>query len=503
MIGLAKNKSIPLNKGLSCWRIAAPFALAMAIVWAPLQALARGTPDGFADIVEILLPSVVNISTTQAVETARSGENDGQGFEFPPNSPFREFFDQFNRRRGGNGEAPHRATSLGSGFIISAEGHVVTNNHVIEGADKITVTLQNGKKYEAKLLGKDSKTDIALLKVEPEESLPFVKFGDSSKARVGDWVIAIGNPLNFGGTVTAGIVSARGRNIGSGPYDDYIQTDAPINKGNSGGPLFDLQGNVIGINTAIISPSGGSIGIGFAVPANLAKNVVDQLREFGTTRRGWLGVRIQTVTPDIAEGLGMKEAKGALVSGVLKDSPAERAGMKTGDVILKFNKNDVDKRRQLPRMVAETAVGKDVSVLVWREGKEVSLSVRLGELEKVDQASLTTRGGRFDKGGSSGRSVDELGLALSPITPELAEKFNIQANIKGVVITEVTKDSDAAEKRLRPGDIIVEINQEPVKSTDDVAKQIKSARDKGRTTVLLLVDQDGEMRFVPVRITKG
>jgi serine protease Do len=477
-------------------------SLFMAILWVPTQAAARGAPESFADLVEKLLPAVVNISTTQKVKAnSPHGAEQGPAFEFPPGSPFGDFFDKFNRR---DGDQPQRrATSLGSGFVISADGLVVTNNHVIESADKIAVTLQDGQKFDAKLVGRDPKTDMALLKIESKKTLAFVNFGDSSKARVGDWVIAIGNPLGLGGTVTAGIVSARGRDIRSGPYDDFIQTDAPINKGNSGGPLFDTNGDVIGINTAILSPSGGSIGIGFSVPSNLAKNVIEQLREFGTTRRGWLGVQIQTVTPEIAEGLGLEKARGALVAGVMKNSPAEAAGMKTGDVIVDFNQRAVPESRRLPRMVAETAVGEDVGVKVWRDGKLVSLVVRLGELEKVDQASLSTRGGGRKQPADSSQKIDELGMAMAPISPKLLEKFNINAEAKGVVITDIAKDSDAAEKRLRPGDVIVEVNQEPVKTPGDVAELVKSAKGKGRRMVLLLVDQDGDMRFIPVRIGDG
>ena len=484
------------------WLLIVP--IAAMLIWMPAPADARGAPDSFADLVEKLLPAVVNISTTQKIQ--QTAESEGQEapqapqFQFPEGSPFREFFDQFNRRRGGSPHPQHNATSLGSGFIIDAEGYVVTNNHVIEGADEITVILHDGKRYGAKIIGRDKKTDMALLKIEAKEKLTAVSFGDSAKARVGDWVIAIGNPLGLGGTVTAGIISARGRDIRSGPYDDYIQTDAPINKGNSGGPLFDMNGAVIGINTAILSPSGGSIGIGFSVPSNIAKNVLGQLREFGTTRRGWLGVRIQTVSPEIAESLGLDNPRGALVAGVMKNSPAEAGGVKQGDVIIEFDNGAVTESRKLPRMVAETNVGKDVPVRVWRDGKEVDLLVRLGELEKVDQASLTTR--RHDKGGKASRVVDALGLALSPVTPELSEKYKIDENTKGVIITDVRKESDAADKRLKAGDIIVEVNQEPVATPDDVVKHVARAREKGRKMVLLLIDKEGDMRFIPLRIEK-
>lgn len=481
------------------WLLVIPVMALLA--FHPGVAEARGAPDSFADLTERLLPAVVNISTTQKVERPHSGGGqEGPQFQFPEGSPFRDFFDRFNRQPGGDQPA-RRVTSLGSGFIIDATGLVVTNNHVIEGADTVTVILHEGQEFDAEIVGKDKKTDLALLKINPgTEKLTAVDFGASDKARVGDWVIAIGNPLGLGGTVTAGIISARGRDIRSGPYDDYIQTDAPINRGNSGGPLFDMNGDVIGVNTAILSPSGGSIGIGFSVPANIAKNVVGQLREFGTTRRGWLGVQIQTVSPEIAESLGLKTPHGALVAGVLKNSPAEAAGVKQGDVIIGFDTREVSESRKLPRMVAETNVGKDVDVRVWRDGGEVKLTVRLGELEKVDQASLTTRGSRKDTAETPSREVDALGLALSPITPELTAKYKIEEDMKGVVITDVVKESDAAERRLRPGDIIVEVGQEPVSTPAEVADQVEKAREKGRKVVLLLVDKDGDMRFIPIKI---
>ena len=479
------------------WLIALPLAAMLA--WQPVPADARAAPDGFADLVEKLLPAVVNISTTQKVEQSAGEEH--PGFQFPEGSPFRDFFDQYNRRKGDR--SPRQASSLGSGFIIDPEGYVVTNNHVIEGGEEITVILHDGERYHAEVIGRDKKTDLALLKIEADTPLPAVNLGDSNKARVGDWVIAIGNPLGLGGTVTAGIVSARGRDIRSGPYDDYIQTDAPINRGNSGGPLFNTAGDVIGINTAILSPSGGSIGIGFSVPSNIATNVLNQLREFGTTRRGWLGVNIQSVTPEIAESLGLDEARGALVAGVTKDGPAEAAGLKQGDVIIEFNARPVEEMRKLPRMVAETAVGKDVAVRVWREGGEVDLTVRLGELEKVDQASLRTGTGSAKPKGNTSQEVDELGMALSSITPELTEKFGIAKEAKGVVVTGVNKQSDAEEKQLKPGDVIVEVNQEPVSSPDDVAEQVRQAREKGRSMVLLLIDKEGDMRFIPLKIEKN
>ncbi len=470
------------------------FSFGLALFYAPGNAVARAAPDSFADMVEKLLPAVVNISTTQKV-AGRSEE--GPQFNFPPGSPFRDFFEQFQRRPR---EAPQRrGTSLGSGFIVDKAGYIVTNNHVIEGADQITVVLHDDRKFDAELIGRDPKTDLALLKVKSKKDLPFVEFGDSDKARVGDWVVAIGNPLGLGGTVTAGIVSARGRDIRSGPYDDYIQTDAPINRGNSGGPLFDLEGKVIGVNTAILSPSGGSIGIGFSIPSQLAVGVIDQLRNYGSTRRGWLGVQIQAVTDEIAESLGLSKAEGALVAGVIKDSPAQAAGFKTGDVIMSFDGRSVTESRRLPRMVAETDVGKKVRVLVWRGGKKVTLGVKLGELEKVDQASLTSPG-KEPKEAGKGRKVPELGMTLATATKELASRYDLGEDVAGVVVTDVDKDSSAAEKGVRPGDVIAEVNQVKVKTVKDVVQQVTKATKGGRKSVLLLVNQGGDLRFLALRL---
>jgi len=481
------------------WLMALPLAASL-IIWLPGTAEARGAGESFADLVETLQPAVVNVSTTQMV-AGRTEE--GPGFDFPPGSPFRDFFDQFNRRRGEEEDRPRRATSLGSGFIIDESGLVVTNNHVIEGADKITVTLSDDRTLEAELVGRDTKTDLALLQIEEKGKYPFVPWGNSDKARVGDWVIAIGNPLGLGGTVTAGIISANQRDINNGPYDDFIQTDAPINRGNSGGPLFNMSGQVIGINTAIYSQSGGSIGIGFAIPSNLADGVIEQLREFGTTRRGWLGVQIQQVTDEIAESLGLDEAEGALVAGVLENSPAEAAKMKTGDVILKFNGRAVTESRKLPRIVAETEVGKTVDVELWRDGKRKNVQVTLGELEKFDQAKLTTEG-PADEEKPVERSIDELGLSLSTITPGMAEKYSLESGQDGVLITGIDGDSSAAEKGLREGDVIVEVNQEKVTTPDAVAAKIKDAAQNGRRSVLLLIsNRDGDLRFVALRIDAG
>ncbi|MDU3132893.1 MAG: Do family serine endopeptidase, partial [Bradyrhizobium sp.] len=374
---------------------AAVFAVGWAL--APAPASARG-PEGIADVAEKVIDAVVNISTSQTVEAKGGGEGRGANPQVPPGSPFEEFFDDFfkNRRggpggRGGADNSPRRTNSLGSGFIVDDSGVVVTNNHVIADADEINVIMNDGTKIKAELVGVDKKTDLAVLKFKPPRPLTVVKFGDSDKLRLGDWVVAIGNPFSLGGTVTAGIVSAKNRDISSGPYDSYIQTDAAINRGNSGGPLFNLDGEVIGVNTLIISPSGGSIGIGFAVPSKTVAGVVDQLRQFGELRRGWLGVRIQGVTDEIAESLNIKPARGALVAGVDDKGPAKPAGIEPGDVVVKFDGHDIKEPKDLSRIVADTAVGKEVDVIVIRKGQEQTLKVKLGRLEdneKVQQAAI-------------------------------------------------------------------------------------------------------------------
>jgi serine protease Do len=480
------------------WLVALPLMAVLVFQTAPVTA--RSAPESFADLVEKLLPAVVNISTTQKI--SRKSGHGGQGFpdfELPPGSPFKDFFDQFKKRRKDAPEQSEKATSLGSGFIIDKSGLVVTNNHVIDGADQITVILKDKRRFEAVVVGKDEKTDLALLRVKSKKPLPFLEWGESRKARVGDWVLAIGNPLGLGGSVTAGIVSARGRDIRSGPYDDFIQTDAPINRGNSGGPLFDMHGRVVGINTAILSPNGGSIGIGFSIPSELAKRVIAQLQKFGVTKRGWLGVQIQTVSKDIAESLGLDEAYGALVAGIVKASPAARAGFKSGDVILKFDGRRVEESRRLPRMVAETDVGKKVEVLVWRNKRNERLYVQLGELEKVDQVSLG--GGKRAPEGDA-REFDELGLSLAPITDSLAKRFKLNENVEGVVVAAIKPDGAAAEKGLRAGTVIVEVNQVKVKTPREFAKELKKASKANQKSVLLLINEGGEFRFIGLKLGK-
>jgi len=466
---------------------------------------ARG-PDNIADVAEQVIDAVVNISTSQNVAAGRG--NSATPAPSLPNDPqldelFRDFF---NQRRGGQGnqnpggqQAPRRQNSLGSGFIIDTAGIVVTNNHVIADADEITVILNDGSRLKAELLGTDKKVDLALLRVKTDKPLKAVKFGDSDKLRLGEWVVAIGNPFSLGGTVTAGIVSARNRDINSGPYDNYIQTDAAINRGNSGGPLFNLEGEVIGVNTAIISPSGGSIGIGFAVPSKAAVAVIDQLKQFGETRRGWLGVRIQQVTDEIAESLGIKPARGALVAGIDDKGPAKPAGIEPGDVIVKFDGKDIKEMRDLPRVVADTPVGKDVPVLIIRKGKEETKTVTLGRLEDGEKlAALTTKP---DDPATAPVVKKTLGLELAGISDDLRKKYKIKDTVKGIVIVGVDANSPASDKRLTAGDVIVEIAQEAVASADDFQAKIDKLKKDGRRTALLLVaGADGELRFVALAL---
>ena len=475
--------------------------LVVGVTLGSATAHSRGAPDSFADLAERLLPSVVNISTTQVQQKAEKGGP--QVPRFPEGSPFQDFFKEFFDRQ--QREAPQRrAMSLGSGFIISKNGYVVTNNHVIAEADEITVTLHDDAKLKAKLIGRDPKTDLALLKVEPKSPLPAVPFGDSGATRVGDWVVAIGNPFGLGGTVTAGIVSARQRDINSGPYDDFIQTDASINRGNSGGPMFNLKGEVIGINTAIFSPSGGSVGIGFAIPANLARPIIEQLQKFGKARRGWLGVRIQTVTDEIAQSLGLEKATGALVASLTKDGPAEKYKIKVGDVILKFDNKIVGEMRRLPRIVAETSIGKAVGVEVWRNGKRVRLSVTLGEFPE-DDAKLAAKTPDHKQKPAPIVVVGELGMALSTLTPALREQFKLEDTVKGVVVTKIMPKGPAAEKGIPAGAIIRKIgpDQQVVTTPDQVQKKIEQAKRAKLNTILVLIESGGVQRFVALNITKG
>ena len=468
-------------------------SLALALVMAtPAPVSAARGPGEISDVADQVVDAVVNISAT-TTEQVRSLKAPGDS----QNTPFDDLFDDFfNRKRQGQGDAPpqprmRKSNSLGSGFVIDPSGVVVTNNHVVGEATDIEVIFTDGSKLKAEVVGKDAKIDLAVLRVKPDKPLKAVKFGDSEKMRIGQWVMAVGNPFGLGGSVTAGIISARHRNIDSGSYDDYLQTDAAINRGNSGGPLFNLDGEVIGINTAILSPTGGSIGIGFAIPSNLARPVLDQLTQFGEVRRGWLGVQIQNVDESIAETLGLGKARGALVAGVDDRGPAKPAGIKKGDVIVKFNGDEVKELRDLPRMVAATPVGKLVEVVVIRDGKETPINVTLGRLQDDKVAALTP------PQNDTTALKKALGLDLSPLTDDLRRRYNIKDGIKGAVITGVDPNSTAADKRLQPGDVIVEIGQQPVSSPSDVAKLLDNLKKDGKKSALLYVaNAQGDMRYV-------
>jgi serine protease Do len=469
-------------------------------------------PTSVAPVAEKLIDAVVNISTSQTVK----GPEGVPLPRVPKGAPFEEFFEDFFNRKGGRSPSDRKVSSLGSGFVIDGkEGLVVTNNHVIDGADEIIVNFNDGTKLKVeKVLGKDTKTDLALLKVTPKRPLHSVTFGSSNNLRVGDWVMAIGNPFGLGGSVTVGIISAKQRDINSGPYDDYLQTDAAINKGNSGGPLFNMEGEVIGVNTAIISPTGGSIGIGFAVPSDTAVVVVDQLRQYGETRRGWLGVKIQTITDDLAEAYGVKENTGALVSSVTPDSPAAKAGIQDGDLILKFDGKDVTSMRGLPRLVAQTPIGKDVDVELMRKGQRTTLRVAVGRLieDKEPVVALSkeappknSKGKGKDRDKDSGKAAPSrsslIGLTLAPINDELRTKHNIGKDLKGVVVVEVDPASPAAERGIKVGDVIVEVAQDAVTTLDDIAKSVDKVKKAGRKAVLLrLEDGKGQLRFVAVPV---
>ena len=479
-------------------RRAAATAVAGALtitLLAPAQAAEALT--SFAPLAEKVTPAVVNISSRH--EIAASPAPRDLPFNVPKGSPFEDFFRQFEGPQGEGGPAPRQgATALGSGFIIDPAGYVVTNNHVVDDATGIDVTLTTGKTYPAKLIGTDKKTDLALLKIESDAPLPAVAFGDSDALKVGDWVMAVGNPFGLGGSVTAGIVSARGRDLQSGPFDDFLQIDASINQGNSGGPTFSMAGEVIGINTAIASPNGGSVGIGFAVPSNLAKPVIAALREHGSVERGWLGVQIQQVTPEIAAAVGLTEPKGAIVSQVLPESPAAAAGLKQGDIILGFGGAAIDEMRDLPRVVAETEIGEKVDVEIWRDRQDQSVAVTIAKLQESDQVAANDEAPAPAR--PDAESVEPLGLDLAALTPELRQQLGIAETVDGVVVMDVAAEGPAAEQGLRPGDVIEQVGSEPVTTPAEVATLAKAAQSENRNAVLLLVNRQGDSMFVALKV---
>lgn len=489
----AKAISIPVTRNSTDNAIMRPiWMLTLAVMLLMLQTVmghARSAPESFADLAEEISPSVVNITTTTTI-AAPTGQMPGP--IVPEGSPFEDFFKDF-MDRDNNGTRPRRSQALGSGFVISEDGYIVTNNHVIAEADEILIEFFSGETLPAKLIGRDPKVDIALLKVESDAPLPFVSFGDSDIMRVGDWVMAMGNPLGQGFSVSAGIVSARNRAL-SGTYDDYLQTDAAINRGNSGGPLFNMDGQVIGVNTAILSPNGGSIGIGFSMASNVVTRVVDQLREFGETRRGWLGVRIQDVTEDVAEAMGLEAAAGALVTDV-PEGPAAEAGIKSGDVITSFDGAVVKDTRELVRQVGNTEVGKEVRVVVLREGKTQTLKITLGRRETAEgvvPAVVNEPEAPVEKG--------VLGLTVTAMSDELRSQLGLADGAEGLVVKAVDETSEAYTKGLRAGDVLTEAGQQKIATVEDLEARIKDAQEAGRKSLLLLVRRGGEPRFVAVSL---
>lgn len=461
---------------------------------APPSVMAH-TPESFADLVKEVQPAVVNIATTSRIRIG--GPGTAPEFDFPEGSPleryFRDFFEHGVPGRSGSAPLPE-ARALGSGFVVSPDGYVVTNNHVIDNAEEISITLYNGDHFPATVVGRDPKTDLALLKIDAGETLRYVEFGDSDSARVGDWVIAVGNPFGLGGSVSAGIISARGRDIQSGPFDDYLQIDAPINRGNSGGPLFDREGKVIGVNTAIFSPSGGNVGIGFAIPASMAKTIVDSLKKDGHVDRGWLGVHIQEVTDEIAQSLNLDDSRGALIAGVEPNGPADSAGFQTGDVILEFDGKPVEKVKDLPRIVAAASANETVTVRVLRDGKERSIKVTIG---RMPDDNVLASNAPAENSSDTGK----LGLALAPLSPETRQRLRLPDSAEGVVIADVERNSPAAREGLRPGDLIKRVGSRKVTSPKEVTEAVKHYAN--RKAVLLLISRQGNDRFIALPLDKA
>jgi serine protease Do len=491
---MMKSVAISVSKSLTHLRaVGVLTAVTVLLMLQAIQVSAQMMPNTFANLAEDISPSVVNITTTTVI--AGRADQAPRGI-VPKGSPFEDFFKEFeDRRRGGGNGGASRSSALGSGFVISADGFIVTNNHVIQGADEIEIEFFSGETLVAKVIGTDKNTDIAVLKVESDTPLPFVNFGDSDTARVGDWVVAMGNPLGQGFSVSAGIVSARNRAL-AGIYDDYIQTDAAINRGNSGGPLFNLDGEVVGVNTAILSPNGGSIGIGFSMASNVVIRVVHQLTKFGEIRRGWLGVRIQDVDADIAESIeGLDRTAGAVVTGV-PDGPANDAGMLQGDVIVIFDSHEVEDVRDLVQTVGNTEVGKAVDVIVVRDGKRETLSVTLG---LRDDATLA-RSGDAPVSEDTPKEFEDLGITLSNITDEIREGLELLDDTEGVVVVDVLETSEAFKKGLKSGDVITEAGQEKIASLSDFEAQVATTIEGGRKTMLLLVRRADDPRFLALTV---
>jgi serine protease Do len=519
MFHVFSRQSVPAPRLARLRAAALAAGLGAGLAFAPLAQAQDGSGSlvqmpSLSPIIKKVLPAVVNISVLEKADAAdqTADESDGgfgQSPGLPQGSPFDEFLKKFFEDRGINPGNPGNSgrmgpqpraqrMALGSGFIIDPSGLVVTNNHVVGEApsNKVTVIFQDDSKHVAKILGRDPKTDLALLKIEADHPLPYVAWGDSSAEQVGDWVVAVGNPFGLGGTVSAGIVSARGRDIHSGPYDDFLQIDAPINRGNSGGPTFNLKGEVIGINTAIYSPNGGSVGIGFAIPANLAKPVIEQIKEHGKVSRGWLGVQIQEVTPAIAKNLSLPSDHGALVADVTKGGPAEKAGVQQGDVIESFGGQEITKLRDLTRVVAETPVGHTAKVKVWRKGRETTLDPVIAEQPENLDVAASNSGDEQPPAAASPQRASALGLRLAPLTPEVRKQLKIPAGVKGVVVSQIADSSPLAEVDLQAGDVIVSVNQEPVTTPKEAVTKLKAAQSNSDKSVLLQINRHGVNAFV-------
>ena len=478
-------KSLLAVLGLSVWALVA------------VPADAAPAPDSFADLAEAHSPAVVYVSTTQFIERR---DVDALRPDIPPG--FQDFFDEFlddDDDGDEDGTPQQRALSLGSGFIISADGYIVTNNHVISEADEISVRLTDGQEYDAIVVGRDPLSDIALLKIEAGNDLPFVEFGDSDNIRVGEWVMTIGNPFGLGGTVTAGIISAHHRDISNGRYDDYIQTDASINRGNSGGPMFDMDGHVIGVNTMIFSPTGTNIGIGFAIPSNQVSRVVDQLKVFGKTRRGWIGVTIQQVTDEVAESLGLEENYGAIISSIVEDGPADKAGILPGDIIIEFNGTVIESSRDLQKVVADSPIEEEVGMVILRYGERMNLTLVTGELE-ADEV-VEEEGSEEDGDGQTPAPEDKvLGMVLKPLDQAARQSLDLPDNIEGILIENLNRNSEAALSGVRPGDVIVQVNLKNVETVREVREAITGARRMGRTRVLFRIYRDGGYFHIPLEV---
>jgi serine protease Do len=504
--------------------------VALSLAFSPITGVApayaqsnsplTATLPSFAPLVKKVMPAVVNVSATLKPGTATAedqmddgnqdqdqdqdqGPNAGPDGGFPQ-SPFdemlRKFFEQQGRPMPRQGQ--EHTVALGSGFIIDPTGYIVTNNHVVANADKVTVIFQDNSTHPAKIIGRDTKTDLALLKIDAPKPLPYVSWGNSDSEQVGDWVLAVGNPFGLGGSVSPGFVSARGRDIHAGPYDDFLQIDASINRGNSGGPTFNLNGEVVGINTAIYSPNGGSVGIGFAIPSSLAKPVIDQLREHGKVDRGWLGVQIQQVTPEIAKSLGLPKDQGALVADVTAGGPAAKAGFHQGDVILSFNGHDINKVRDLPIVVAETPVGSDAKVHVWRKSGETDLDAKIAQMPENPQIAQNGHSGTHENGGATAQNSSAMGLHLAPLSGEWRQRLHLNKEVKGVVVTSIADNSPLADLGLQRGDVIESVNQKPVTSPGEVASALNDAKSsKGDQNVLILLNRNGVNQYVALSLS--